>query len=53
LSSHYYIVQFYRAHVFETLGFCKTLCTTTIVGKHTERTILLKNLKFCWIQIWK
>jgi len=20
---------------------------------HTERTILLRDLKFCWIQIWK
>jgi len=20
---------------------------------YTERTILLKDLKFCWIQIWK
>jgi len=24
-----------------------------IIFVYTERMILLRNLKFCWIQIWK
>jgi len=45
--------RFERNEVFElTARICETNLSR-IRDAHTERTISLKNLKFCWMQIQK